>query len=304
MTAIVTTKGLSKQYDKVFRVKDVDLCVPQGTVYGFLGPNGAGKTTTLKMILGLVHPTQGNINVFDETITAKNRMDMLKHVGSLIESPSYYGHLTGEENLHIFQTLRGFSSSEIERVLHIVRLEKQRKKLVKNYSLGMKQRLGLAIALLGNPQLLILDEPTNGLDPSGIHEIRELIITLPKQYGMTVLVSSHMLSEIDQIATHLGIIHSGELVFQGQLSALHAQSQRAIAIRTLNNALAFKVLQEKQVPVKLVDDYLLIPDLEEKVLAQYSTLLAANRVGLTRIELREKKLEDIFLELTGMAVSL
>jgi ABC-2 type transport system ATP-binding protein len=304
MAAIITTNGLSKQYDNVLRVKDVDLCVPQGTVYGFLGPNGAGKTTTLKMILGLVHPTQGEIAVFGETITAKNRIHMLKHVGSLIESPSYYGHLSGEENLKVFQTLRDFPVSEIDRVLNIVRLEQQRKKLVKNYSLGMKQRLGLAIALLGNPQLLILDEPTNGLDPSGIHEIRELIITLPKQYGMTVLVSSHLLGEIDQIATYLGIIRSGELVFQGQLSALHAQSQRAIAIRTLNNALAYKVLQEKQIPVKLVDDYLMIPDMEEKVLAQYTTLLAANRVGLTRIELREKKLEDIFLELTDMAVSL
>jgi lantibiotic transport system ATP-binding protein len=304
MTTIVTTKGLSKQYDKILRVKDVDLSVPQGTVYGFLGPNGAGKTTTLKMILGLVHPTQGEITVFGETITAKNRMQMLKHVGSLIESPSYYGHLSGEENLKVFQTLRDLPDSEIERVLHIVRLENQRKKLVKNYSLGMKQRLGLAIALLGNPQLLILDEPTNGLDPSGIHEIRELIITLPKQYGMTVLVSSHLLSEIDQLATHLGIIRSGELVFQGQLSALHAQSQRGIAIRTLDNALAQRILQEKQIPVKQFGDYLLIPDLEEKLLAQYTTLLAANRVGLTRIELREKKLEDIFLELTGMAVSL
>ena len=304
MTAIVTTKGLSKQYDKILRVKDVDLCVPQGTVYGFLGPNGAGKTTTLKMILGLVHPTQGEITVFGETITAKNRMQMLKHVGSLIESPSYYGHLSGEENLRIFQTLRNLPETEIDRVLNIVRLENQRKKLVKNYSLGMKQRLGLAIALLGNPQLLILDEPTNGLDPSGIHEIRELIITLPKQYGMTVLVSSHLLSEIDQIATQLGIIRSGELVFQGQLSALHAQSQRGIAIRTLDNALAQRILQEKQVPVKQFGDYLLIPDLEEKMLAQYTTLLAANRVGLTRIELREKKLEDIFLELTGVAVSL
>ena len=158
--------------------------------------------------------------------------------------------------------------------------------------------------MLGNPQLLILDEPTNGLDPSGIHEIRELIITLPKQYGMTVLVSSHLLSEIDQLATHLGIIRSGELVFQGQLSALHAQSQRGIAIRTLDNALAQRILQEKQIPVKKFGDYLLIPDLEEKLLAQYTTLLAAKRVGLTRIELREKKLEDIFLELTGMAVSL
>ena len=141
MTTIVTTKGLSKQYDKILRVKDVDLSVPQGTVYGFLGPNGAGKTTTLKMILGLVHPTQGEITVFGEPITAKNRMQMLKHVGSLIESPSYYGHLSGEENLKVFQTLRDLPDSEIERVLHIVRLENQRKKLVKNYSLGMKQRL-------------------------------------------------------------------------------------------------------------------------------------------------------------------
>jgi ABC-type multidrug transport system ATPase subunit len=179
MESIVSTQNLSKQYGEILRVKELSLSVPEGAVYGFLGPNGAGKSTTLKMILGLVRPTGGHIVVFGRQMNDRNRLTILKNTGSLIESPSYYGHLSGRENLQIICTLKNLPMSEIGRVLKIVRLAEQNEKPVKHYSLGMKQRLGLACALLGNPKLLILDEPTNGLDPAGIQEMRELICSLP-----------------------------------------------------------------------------------------------------------------------------
>lgn len=304
MPTIISTTGLCKHYGKIPRVKDLDLAVPEGAVYGFLGPNGAGKSTTLKMILGLVRPTAGKISVFGKEMNARNRLEILRNAGSLIESPSYYGHLTGEENLRIFQTLRGLPAAEIGRVLGIVRLEKQKGKLVNQYSLGMKQRLGLACALLGSPKLLILDEPTNGLDPAGIQEMRALIVSLPQQFGMTVVVSSHLLSEIDQIATSLGIIHKGELVFQDRLAVLHERSQRSIAIRTLDNPAAGRVLRAQNVSFQVQEGYLLLPGLADDLLAGYAASLSANQIGLVRIEERQKSLEDIFLELTGMAVSL
>ena len=190
---IVETRGLCKQYGQAMRVKQLNLSVPEGAVYGFLGPNGAGKSTTLKMVLGLARPTAGEITVFGKPVNPRNRIAILKQVGSLIESPSYYGHLTGEENLRIVQTLRGVPEKNIREVLQIVRLDGQRGKRVAHYSLGMKQRLGLAAALLGYPKLLILDEPTNGLDPAGIQEMRELICSLPERFGMTVVVSSHQI---------------------------------------------------------------------------------------------------------------
>ena len=221
---IIETHDLCKQYGNALRVAHLDLDVPEGSVYGFLGPNGAGKSTTLKMILGLVRPTAGSIRVLGKSMDSKNRLAVLRQVGSLIESPSYYGHLTGEENLRIVQTLRGVPEKNIREVLQIVRLDGQRGKKVAHYSLGMKQRLGLAAALLGFPRLLILDEPTNGLDPAGIQEMRELICSLPERFGMTVVVSSHLLSEIDQMADHVAIIREGELVFQDTLEALHGRT--------------------------------------------------------------------------------
>ena len=159
MANLIETKGLCKSYGGTMRVKDLHMSVPEGSVYGFLGPNGAGKSTTLKMILGLVHPTGGEIDVFGKRMNEKNRLDILKDIGSLIESPSYYGHLTGEENLKILQTLRNVPESSIRDALDIVRLTSQKDKKVAHYSLGMKQRLGLAAALLAHPRLLILDEP-------------------------------------------------------------------------------------------------------------------------------------------------
>ena len=301
---IIETHDLCKQYGNALRVAHLDLDVPEGSVYGFLGPNGAGKSTTLKMILGLVRPTAGDIRVLGKKMDGGNRLAVLRQVGSLIESPSYYGHLTGEENLRIVQTLRGVPEKNIREVLQIVRLDGQRGKKLAHYSLGMKQRLGLAAALLGYPKLLILDEPTNGLDPAGIQEMRELICSLPERFGMTVVVSSHLLSEIDQMADHVAIIREGELVFQDTLEALHGRSRHHLALRTTNNAVARAVLQEKSVPCQEEEGYLILPILSDEMAAQLTRLLAERHLGVIRLEERQKSLEDIFLELTGKAASL
>ncbi len=301
---IIETHDLCKQYGNALRVAHLDLDVPEGSVYGFLGPNGAGKSTTLKMILGLVRPTAGSIRVLGKSMDSKNRLAVLRQVGSLIESPSYYGHLTGEENLRIVQTLRGVPEKNIREVLQIVRLDGQRGKKVAHYSLGMKQRLGLAAALLGFPRLLILDEPTNGLDPAGIQEMRELICSLPERFGMTVVVSSHLLSEIDQMADHVAIIREGELVFQDTLEALHGRSRHHLALRTTNNAVAKAILQEKSVPCQEEEGYLILPILSDELAGQLTRLLGARNLGVIRLEERQKSLEDIFLELTGKAASL
>ena len=301
---IIETHDLCKQYGNALRVAHLDLDVPEGSVYGFLGPNGAGKSTTLKMILGLVRPTAGDIRVLGKKMDGGSRLAVLRQVGSLIESPSYYGHLTGEENLRIVQTLRGVPEKNIREVLQIVRLDGQRGKRVAHYSLGMKQRLGLAAALLGYPKLLILDEPTNGLDPAGIQEMRELICSLPERFGMTVVVSSHLLSEIDQMADHVAIIREGELVFQDTLEALHGRSRHHLALLTTNNAVARDALREQSVPCQEEEGYLILPILSDEMAAQLTRLLAQRHLGVIRLEERQKSLEDIFLELTGKAASL
>ena len=288
---IIETHDLCKQYGNALRVAHLDLDVPEGSVYGFLGPNGAGKSTTLKMILGLVRPTAGSIRVLGKSMDSKNRLAVLRQVGSLIESPSYYGHLTGEENLRIVQTLRGVPEKNIREVLQIVRLDGQRGKKVAHYSLGY-------------PKLLILDEPTNGLDPAGIQEMRELICELPERFGMTVVVSSHLLSEIDQMADHVAIIRDGELVFQDTLEALHGRSRHHLALRTTNNAVARAILQEKSVPCQEEEGYLILPILSDELAGQFTRLLGARNLGVIRLEERQKSLEDIFLELTGKAASL
>ena len=296
---IVQTTGLCKQYGQSMRVRALNLSVPEGCIYGFLGPNGAGKSTTLKMILGLVHPTAGQISAFGKAVNQQNRLDILKQVGSLIESPSYYGHLTGEENLRIVQTLRDVPERDVRQVLEIVRLQNQKDKKVAHYSLGMKQRLGIAAALLGFPKLLILDEPTNGLDPAGIQEMRELICSLPERFGMTVIVSSHLLSEIDQIADVVGIIREGELVFQDRLSVLHARSRHELLLRTTDNQAAAALLASQGLPCRQEGNYLTLSMLKDPQAARLSRLLCQNGLDLIRMEERQTSLEDIFLELTG-----
>ena len=304
MKYIIETKNLTKKYGNNISVNQLDLKIPEKSIYGFLGPNGAGKSTTMKMLLDLVKPDDGEIIILNHNLNSKNRIEILKHTGSLIESPSYYGHLSGQENLEIVALLKGTSKSEIDEVLKIVRLEKQRSKKVDHYSLGMKQRLGIAMALLGKPKLLLLDEPTNGLDPSGIQEIRELICSLPDRYGMTVLISSHLLSEIDQMATHVGIIDNGELVFQDSMSCLQAHNQKSIWLHTLDDNNAFMLLSSRNLSLQKCDEGILFNFIEDQVITELIQYLVRNDIGILRVEERHKSLEEIFLSITGRRMSL
>ncbi len=306
MESIITTQALTKQYGSKPVVRDLALKVPPGSIYGFLGPNGAGKSTTMKMLLGLIKPTAGSIFILGKPMLEENRLEILKNTGSLIESPSYYGHLSARENLQIICTLKNVLETGIDDVLRIVRLEKQQDKKVKNYSLGMKQRLGLAAALLGHPRLLLLDEPTNGLDPSGIQEMRELICSLPGKYGMTVLVSSHLLSEIDQMATHVGIIDRGVLIFQNDLASLHHHSRARIRLRTTDDGQAFRLLKKARLPVAASKDVsgLFLHSVEDSCVLRCGHLLTDQKIGILRLEEMQMSLEEIFLNLTGKQASL
>lgn len=219
MDYIITTEQLTKSYKKFNAVSNVSLHICKGSIYGFLGPNGAGKSTTMKMLLGLTAPSKGNF-IIDGKQFPKERLSILKEIGSFIESPSYYANLTGRENLDIIRRILGLPKKAVEEALELVGLSEFGNRLAKKYSLGMKQRLGLAGAMIGKPPILILDEPTNGLDPSGIHEIRNLIKLLPDLYDCTVLISSHMLSEIELIANDIGILNHGNLLFEGSLDDL------------------------------------------------------------------------------------
>ena len=212
MQTVIETKALCKQYGPHTAVDHVELHVPQGCVYGFIGPNGAGKSTTMKMLLGLIHPTAGRVRLLGQELTEKSRLPLLRQTGSLIESPAGYLHLTAQENLEIVADLKGVPHKDIGRVLDIVHLTQDRSRRVGQYSLGMKQRLGIAMALLGSPKLLILDEPTNGLDPAGIQEMRALIRNMPAATGATVLISSHLLGEMEQMVEQVGIIDHGHIL--------------------------------------------------------------------------------------------
>lgn len=299
---IVATDNLSKEYDGVYRVQELDIRIKEGDIYGFLGPNGAGKSTTMKMLLGLVKPTSGTIEIMGRPFNEKNRRDILSSVGSLIESPSYYGHLTGRENMEIIRRLLDLPKKNIEEAVHIVRMENQMEKKVKNYSLGMKQRLGIAMALARFPKLLILDEPTNGLDPAGIEEMRELIKMLPKQYGMTVMISSHILSEIDQMATVVGIINQGCLIFQERMSVLDMQREPQIILRTSDNNHAFQLL--KKANPQRTTDGLQIGALTDEQTGAVVQCLCSNGISVYRVEEHRESLEDIFLNLTGKELTL
>ncbi|WP_141540423.1 MULTISPECIES: ABC transporter ATP-binding protein [Bacillus cereus group] len=296
-TYIVETEDLTKTYGAVNSVNQLQMQVGKGEIYGFLGPNGAGKTTTIRMLLGLIKPTTGNIKVFNRDLKT-NRIDILREVGSLVESPSYYGHLTGHENLEVIRQMLQVPKKNIDEVLHIVRLEKQKDKLVKQYSLGMKQRLGIAMALLGNPKLLILDEPTNGLDPAGIQEIRELIKQLPKQYDMTVVISSHLLNEMDQIATQVGIINSGQLIFQDKIEVLRKKSQASMKIRVNDVVKAHQILEQHQIHLGLEGDCLVTYQQEDHLISHINHLLVQQDISVYRIEEEKHTLEEIFLSLT------
>src|SRR5476651_1669272 len=250
---VISTEGLSFNFGNQQVVKSLALQVPEGSIYGFLGPNGAGKTTTIKLLLNLLKIQSGSIQIFEQDIQ-HHRTQILSQIGSLIEQPAIYQHLTGKENLLNRALLLQVPIKRVDEMLALVQLTNAANKKAGQYSLGMKQRLGIALALLADPKLLILDEPTNGLDPNGIIEIRELLMRLVKDHGKTVFISSHLLAEIERMATHVGIINRGELLFQGSIEELSALSQPLVQIEAENTAAAANFLKTHKFDVTDVND--------------------------------------------------
>lgn len=297
---VIETEGLNFSFQQGSKTLDnVNLQVPKGSVYGFLGPNGAGKTTTLRLLLGLLKNQQGKLRVFGKDFSA-NRIEILKRVGSLIEQPSLYQHLTARENLEIYRMIHQVSKSRVEEVLAIVGLEHTGRKKAKQFSLGMKQRLSIAIALLHSPELLILDEPTNGLDPNGIIEMRELIRKLNKEHQTSVLVSSHILNEIERMATHVGIIHRGKMLFQGTLRELQEMKtgSATLEIETSDNAKALSLLRDKH-NVEQRETKLLLPYMSKDETAALNELLVNAGVKVYALHPQQSDLEQLFLDITS-----
>ena len=299
MQTVIETKALCKQYGPHTAVDHVELHVPQGCVYGFIGPNGAGTSTTMKMLLGLIPPTAGRVRLLGQELTEKSRLPLLRQTGSLIESPAGYLHLTAQENLEIVADLKGVPHKDIGRVLDIVHLTQDRNRRVGQYSLGMKQRLGIAMALLGSPKLLILDEPTNGLDPAGIQEMRALIRNMPAATGATVLISSHLLGEMEQMVEQVGIIDHGHIQFEGPLTELQRHSRGNVTLRLLDPAKAAPILRANGLTAHSDSCVVTLPPLQDALLADLVQKLAACGAGVVELTPRTKTLEEIFLSLTS-----
>jgi ABC-type multidrug transport system ATPase subunit len=243
MDIILQTHNLTKRFKKLYAVSDLNIEVYRGDVFGFLGPNGAGKSTTIRMLLTLINPTSGNIFLFGKQLD-KFRKDVLKRLGGLVEKPDFYGHMSAYENLKFIGSLNGgMTRSRIEEVLEIVKLRDKMEYKVKTFSHGMKQRLGIAQALLGNPELIILDEPTSGLDPQGMKEVRDLIRTLSQDHNKTIFLSSHLLHEIELVATRMSIINKGKLVVQGNVQDLLDSSEQYVEIHAMPEEKAEKIIK-------------------------------------------------------------
>ena len=292
---VVTTDGLTKTYGDFHAVDHVDLRVPRGGIYGFLGPNGAGKSTTMKLLLGLTRPTSGTMSVLGHPVSPRSPLPA-GAIGSLIEGPSYYPRLTGPENLAMVADYLSLPRVRVQHALATVALTGQDEKLVKDYSLGMKQRLGLAMALLADPPLMLLDEPTNGLDPAGVAEIRELIVALARQEGVTVIVSSHILSEIEQMADVVGIICAGSLRYQGPLSGL--QDEGVIDFTVSDPAGAAALFDEQRIAHRVRGRTVRIPMLPDEAVGDLVTRIVRAGGTVFRVQTVRKTLEQAFLELT------
>lgn len=299
----IETCGLTRRFGAQLAVNEVNLLVPEARVYGFLGPNGAGKTTTIRMLLGLIRPNSGEVKLFGEPFAA-NRLSLLRRVGALVETPSLYSHLTGRENLEVTRRLIGAERKLIDRALDIVKLTADAHRRVREYSLGMRQRLSLALALLNNPDLLILDEPANGLDPAGIHEMRDLIRRLATEFGITIFLSSHLLSEVEQVASHIGIIHQGKLVFQGTLAELQTERHQHLAIGVNQPDQATSCLTAAGWSVQRNGDGLLtVAATSRDAAIRVNSLLVSQSIEVFHIALAQASLEDIFLNITNNKIA-
>jgi ABC-2 type transport system ATP-binding protein len=297
----IETEGLTYRFSPDETVlRDVGLHVDTGSIYGFLGPNGAGKTTTLRLVLGLLAPQQGTVRIFGQTL-GEHRVDILRRIGSSIESPSLYGHLTARENLEVWRKIYGAPPPRIAEVLELVGLAGTGRKRADQFSLGMRQRLSIAVALLHEPSLLVLDEPTNGLDPHGIIEVRELLTRLNHEHGMTILVSSHILSEIEKLVTHVGIIHRGALMFQGTLAELVARQHESsfTSIDTSDNRQALSVLARGEPGARIDRGKLVMRPLLPADAGRINASLVEAGLSVHEITTVRKDLENIFLDLIG-----
>jgi ABC-2 type transport system ATP-binding protein len=296
----VETAGLTRSFGPVHAVTDLSVRVPRGSVYAFLGPNGAGKTTTIRMLLGLVRPDRGEIRFFGQPTERANLRPVLQRVGAMVETPSLYPHLTGRENLEVTCGLIGLDRSRIAHALGPVGLTADADRVVRTYSLGMRQRLGFALALLAEPELLILDEPTNGLDPAGIREMRDLIRDLPGANGVTIFLSSHLLAEVEQLATRVGIIGRGRLLFEGSLEELQRRSRGHLRIEVDRPADAATVLRQAGWIVALGDGPWLQVDVVERAdVARAAAALVGAGLSLYELRAVRPSLEDLFLDLTS-----
>lgn len=301
MQAILTTDHLNKRIGGKAIVSDLNMHVAKGEIYGFLGPNGAGKTTTMKMITNQWKPTSGEIVLFGHKLLP-NSYSLLKRMGSIIEFPVFYENLTAEENLRLHCEYMGYYSPHcVEQALELLTLSDAKGKKVKEFSLGMKQRLGIARAILTKPELLVVDEPTNGLDPAGMKQLRDLFISLCQEYGMTILISSHLLSEIESIAHTVGIIHHGQLLKEISMEEITRKGLEYVEIKTPDDAKASYILSEKL----HISNFKVLNDgsirvYENQIASQkLLTTLAENNVEIKAINVQSESLEDYFLKVTG-----
>jgi lantibiotic transport system ATP-binding protein len=296
---VLETHDLTHAFSKEETVlSGISLCVDDGSIYGFLGPNGAGKTTTLRLVLGLLKKQHGSISIFGKDF-GKDRVEILRQIGSMIESPSIYSHLTATENLRLLQKVYRCPRSRIGEVLELVGLANTGRKKAGEFSLGMKQRLSIAIALLNNPKLLILDEPTNGLDPNGIIEIRELLRRLNRESAITIVISSHLLSEIDRLVTHIGIINKGRIMFQGTLDELKRRQQQSLSVILETNDLerTREVLSQDGVETDYQNGRCILPALPKERIAQINRQLVDRGVDVYELSVVKNDLEKIFIDL-------
>lgn len=302
--AAIETQSLTRRFGSRVAVDSVSMTVPDRAVYGFLGRNGAGKTTTLKMLLGLLKPTSGAAVVGGVSV-AVDRIGAARKVGALLEAHGFYANLSGRENLELTRVLLDLPATEVDRVLEVVEMTENGRRRVSDYSLGMRQRLGLARAMLGAPPVLILDEPTNGLDPDGIADMRRFLRALPERTGATVLLSSHLLSEIEHTATHVGIVHEGRLVLEGELARLKADQAPEIALRVDDTARAAQVLRGHDLTTSQDADGLVArlrpgEDHDAAVAALTRALVDAN-VAVFAIGARARSLEGIYRQASATA---
>ena len=295
---VISTELITKEFSGKPAVRDLSLEVQLGSIYAFLGPNGAGKSTTIRLLLGLLRPTRGNVALFGMDLR-RHRSEILARTGSLVETPSLYEHLSAKENLEIPRRILDAPRSDIDRVLRIVGLEDVGRNLVRTFSLGMKQRLGLAQSFLGKRELLILDEPTNGLDPAGIQEMRSLIRRLPAEHGVTVFLSSHLLTEVEQVATHVGMLSKGERVFQGSVEELKRLrgSRVRIGVSDMDSALA--LLKRQGWEARREDGenaHILASDINLAAAMNHALVEAGFAVHHLTVE--SDSLEEVFLKMT------